>query len=86
MKELGGVIDHLRAAGADLWIIVLVVFGLALIWRGPQYFKAIATFLNEKRRINGDLSRKLERLNLGIEKKRAKLASRKTDKKEGRGS
>ena len=70
-KDLGGLIDHLHAAGADIWIIVLVVFGVALIWQGPEYFKAIATYLNEKRRITGDLSRKLDRLHLGIARKRA---------------
>jgi hypothetical protein len=88
-KDLGELIDHLHAAGADIWIIVLVVFGIALIWKGPEYFNAIATYLNEKRRINGDLSRKLERLHLGIASKRAKLASRRARKpagKEERGS
>jgi hypothetical protein len=50
-------IDRLHAAGADVWVLVLVVFGLALIWKGPQYFKVIATYFNERRRINGDLSR-----------------------------
>jgi hypothetical protein len=88
-KDLGGLIDHLYTAGADIWIIVLVVFGVALIWQGPEYFKVIATYLNEKRRINGDLSRKLDRLHLGIARKRDRLASRKAAKpaeKEGRGS
>src|SRR5262245_36589290 len=89
VKELEKIIDRLHAAGADVWVIVLVVFGIALIWKGPEYFKVIATYYNEKRRINGDLSRKLERLHLGIAKKRDKLESRKTKKapqKEGRGS
>jgi hypothetical protein len=88
-KDLGELVDRLHAAGADVWIIVLVVFGLAFIWQVPEYFKVIATYLNEKRRINGDLSRKLERLHLGIAHKRDRLASRKAIKaveKEGRGS
>jgi hypothetical protein len=79
-KELGELVDHLHTAGADIWIIVLVVFGVALIWQGPEYFKVIATYLNEKRRINGDLSRKLDRLHLGIARKRDRLAHRKAAK------
>ena len=89
IKDLGELIDHLRDAGASVWTIVLVVFGVALIYKGSEYFKVIATFLNEKRRINGDLSRKLERLHLGIARKRDKLAQRKASKptaKEDRGS
>lgn len=88
-KELGELIDHLHTAGADVWIIVLVVFGIAFIWQSPEYFKVIATYLNEKRRINGDLSRKLERLHLGIAHKRDRSVNRKANKaaeKEGRGS
>ena len=87
--DIGGLIDHLHSAGADVWIIVVVVFGVALIWQGPQYFKEIATYWNEKRRINGDLSRKLERLHLGIARKRDKLGTRKvrkTTEKQGTGS
>ena len=41
IKDLGELIDHLRAAGAGLWIIVLVVFGVALIFKGPEYFNVI---------------------------------------------
>jgi hypothetical protein len=87
-EELGKVIDRLHAAGADIWTIVLVVFVLALIWKGPEYFNVIATYWNEKRRINGDLSRKLDRLHLEIAQKRDRLQARKAKKppaKVGRG-
>lgn len=87
-KDVGEIINHLHAAGADVWIIVLVVFGVALIWQGPDYFNVIATYLNEKRRVNGDLSRKLDRLHLGIARKKDKLSHRKASKppvKEDRG-
>lgn len=88
--DIEKVIDRLNAAGASVWTIVLVVFVLALIFKGPEYFKEIATYWNEKRRINGDLSRKLERLHLEIAQKRDRLQARKVKKppaaKEGRGS
>ena len=77
MKELGEVIRELNAAGFSGWTVILAIFGLTAIWRGPAYFKSIATFFNEKRRVNGDLSRKLERLHLGIDEKRRKLAAKK---------
>lgn len=73
-KDLGAILSSLVNAGAGIWILVFVVFGLALIWRGPEYFKVIATYRNEKRRINGDLSRKRDKLRLGVEQKRARLA------------
>jgi hypothetical protein len=73
----GEVVDSLHRAGFTVWAIILVIFGMALIFKGPEYGRVIATFFNERRRINGDLSRKLERLHLGVERKRAKLGQNK---------
>jgi hypothetical protein len=39
VEPIGSSCDNkrpLHAAGADIWIIVLVVFGIALIWKGPN--------------------------------------------------
>jgi len=80
-KELQTILASLLSAGAGIWVLVLVIFGLALIWRGPEYVKVIATYRNEKRRINGDLSRKRDKLRLGVEQKRAKLETVKNSRR-----
>jgi hypothetical protein len=75
--DWGQIIKSLHEAGFTVWAFILVIFGTALIWKGPEYGRVIATFFNERRRIHGDLSRKLEKMRLGVEQKRAKLGQQK---------
>ena len=86
-KDLGGVIAQLQQAGMDGWLIVTFALGALVVWKGPAYIKVVLTFLNERHRIDGNLSLKRERFQHEIDQKRGKINSRKekTVKVEGRG-
>jgi hypothetical protein len=70
VKDFHDLLEVLREAGANTWTILAAIFGIAVIFTLPRYCSVVLNYLNKRRQIEGDLKRKLLRLDQEIEAKR----------------
>lgn len=76
LKDIKALLETLRESGADAWTVMCVIFGVAIITAGPAYFRVLAAFLNRRREVNGNLDRKLKKLDHELAQKQEKALRR----------
>lgn len=76
VKDIRDFLETLRASGADSWTILFGIFGVTAIVTGHRYVKVLLGYFNKRHQIQGDLDRKLQKLDVDLQAKRDKLAKR----------
>jgi hypothetical protein len=77
MGAWGDLVKSLLGHDAPVWALVTVLLGGLLIWRGPSYLKTIFDYRVQRRRVRGELYRKLKQFDREIEEKKEKIARKK---------
>lgn len=83
MKWLPDTLDALHKFDTPWWAAVALVFGVAIIIKGPDWLKVILTYRNERRRVLADIRVKMARadadIRLKIERSQRQQFPKKSD-------